>query len=303
MKPLKETTQEFFSQLQDILCENIEELDGKERFREDLWAHPEGGGGKTRVIQNGAVFEKGGVNFSSVSCMLTERLAAKMNAKPQHIFATGISLVLHPLSPMIPTVHMNLRYLELESGEAWFGGGTDLTPWYLFDEDAQHFHETLKECCDRFSPEFYPKFKKWCDEYFFIQHRNEARGIGGIFFDYIRENLQQFFPFVQDVGKAFLNAYIPIVERRRNEPWGSSEKEWQLIRRGRYVEFNLVYDRGTHFGLETQGRTESILMSLPPEVKWLYDHKPEPPRSAGTRRAGLREAKLIEVLQHPKDWV
>lgn len=294
MNPLKETTQEFFRQLQDTLCKRLEEVDGREKFREDRWSHPDGGGGITRVIQHGAVFEKGGVNFSAVKSKLTESLAAKMNIAPQNIFATGVSLVLHPFSPMIPTVHMNLRYLELESGDAWFGGGTDLTPSYLFEDDARHFHQTLKSYCDKYNPEFYPKFKKWCDKYFVIRHRQEARGVGGIFFDYIRENLSQFFPFVQDVGNAFLDAYLPIVERRKNERWGEQEKLWQLIRRGRYVEFNLVYDRGTLFGLETQGRIESILMSLPPEVKWLYAYQPE---------AHSREANLLEVLKHPKEWV
>jgi coproporphyrinogen III oxidase len=293
MKVLKEITQEFFSNLQDSLCQSIGDVDGKEQFREDLWTHPEGGGGKTRVIEHGAVFEKGGVNFSAVSSTMTESLAAKMNVQEQKIFATGISVVLHPLSPMIPTVHLNLRYLELESGDAWFGGGIDLTPWYLFEDDVQQFHQTLKHCCDKYNPAFYPKFKKWCDDYFFLRHREEARGVGGIFFDYVRENLQQFFPFVQDVGKIFLDAYLPIVERRRNEPWGVHEKQWQLIRRGRYVEFNLLYDRGTLFGLETKGRIESILLSLPPEVKWQYT--PQPPRNS-------REAQLIEVLRHPKEW-
>jgi coproporphyrinogen III oxidase len=189
---------------------------------------------------------------------------------------------------------MNLRYLELENGDGWFGGGMDLTPWYLVEEDARHFHRTLKSCCDSYNPAFYPTFKKLCDEYFFIRHRGETRGIGGIFFDYVRENLQQFFPFVQDLGKAFLDAYLPIVERRRTEFWSAKEKQWQLLRRGRYVEFNLLYDRGTLFGLETKGRAESILMSLPPEVHWRYNHTPEP---------NSPEAKIIEVLQHPREWI
>ena len=255
---------------------------------------PRGGGGITCILQNGGVFEKAGVNYSAVSTRLTENIASRLNVSPQEIFATGISLVLHPFSPMLPAVHMNLRYLELADGDAWFGGGADLTPYYLFEDDARHFHSTLKTVCDRFDPGFYPRFKISCDEYFFIKHRGEARGVGGIFFDYERENLEAMFTFVQELGKTFLDAYIPIVERRRGEPWGEKEKHWQLIRRGRYVEFNLIYDRGTLFGLETQGRAESILMSLPPEVHWVHHHIPEP---------GSREAQLLEVLKNPRDWL
>lgn len=291
---LRQRAQTFFEKLQNQICEEIERVDGKTKFAEDRWNHLDEGGGKTRILQNGAVFEKAGVNLSAVSSQLSETLAAKLNTSRQRVFATGISLVIHPSSPMVPTTHMNLRYLELENGNAWFGGGMDLTPYYLFDEDAQHFHRVLKTTCDKHDLNFYPHFKKWCDEYFFIKHRAEARGTGGIFFDYQRENLQTMFEFINDVGNAFLKAYVPIVERRRKEPWGEKEKRWQLVRRGRYVEFNLVYDRGTLFGLETQGRTESILMSLPPEVKWPYNYSPE---------SGSREAKLLDVLQHPKEWV
>src|ERR1041385_7335085 len=274
MKELKQQAQTYFEGLQNTLCKKIEMVDGKEHFTEERWTHTGDGGGTTKVLQHGEVFEKAGINFSAVTSKLTETLAARMNIKPQRIFATGISVVLHPASPMIPTVHLNLRYLELENGDAWFGGGTDLTPWYLFEEDAAHFHKTLKAACDRHNLSFYPKFKKWCDEYFFIRHRGETRGVGGIFFDYQRENPETMFLFVQEIGNCFLDAYVPIVERRKAEVWGKQEKTWQLIRRGRYVEFNLVYDRGTLFGLETQGRTESILMSLPPEVKWIYDYSP-----------------------------
>lgn len=291
---LNHQSQQFFQQLQDDICRQLESADGKEHFIEDIWQHHESGGGKTRVLQHGGVFEKAGVNFSAITSKLTGRLADALAVLPQKIFATGISLVIHPFSPMIPTTHMNLRYLELENGQAWFGGGIDLTPWYLFEEDARFFHQTLKTVCDKHDPEFYPRFKQKCDEYFFIKHRNEARGIGGIFFDYQKENLEQLFSFVQDVGNCFNNLYVTIVERRRNEPWDVREKEWQLVRRGRYVEFNLVYDRGTLFGLETQGRTESILISLPPQVTWLYDVQPE---------EGSREEELIEVLRHPKEWV
>ena len=286
---------ECFGELQERICSNLEEIDGSSRFMHDDWPLQSGaGGGKTRVLENGGVFEKAGVNFSAVTTQLSERLAVRLNVQPQSAFATGISLVLHPESPMVPTVHMNLRYFELENGDAWFGGGADLTPYYLFEDDVRHFHSVLRNSCNSFNPLWYPRFKKLCDEYFFIKHRAEARGVGGIFFDYQRDDLEQFFTLVQNVGNALLEAYVPIVEKRRNEPWGDPEKEWQKIRRGRYVEFNLVYDRGTLFGFETGGRVESILMSLPPEVVWKYEFKPDP---------GSREAKLLEVLRTPKEWV
>jgi coproporphyrinogen III oxidase len=291
---LKQRAEKYFTSLQETICRELETLDGKASFGEDVWNHSEGGGGRTRVIQNGGVFEKGGVNFSAITSQLSEKLASRLSVEQQNIFATGISLVLHPLSPMMPTVHLNLRYLELANGDCWFGGGTDLTPYYLYEDDAQHFHHTLKSACDKHAIEYYPHFKKLCDEYFLLPHRGEARGIGGIFFDYQRNNPEKFFAFIQDVGNCFLPAYLPIVKRRIHEPWGVKEKEWQLIRRGRYVEFNLIYDRGTLFGLETGGRTESILMSLPPEVKWAYDHHPEP---------GSREEHLLSILKQPRSWV
>lgn len=284
----------YFAGLQDRICSKLEEIDRSSRFLKEDWSLDGGaGGGATRVIEHGGIFEKAGVNFSAVTTQLSEMLAVRLKVQPQSAFATGISLVLHPESPMIPTVHMNLRYFELANGDAWFGGGADLTPYYLFNEDAHHFHNVLREMCNLHNPLWYPQFKKWCDEYFFLKHRNEARGVGGIFFDYERENPEQFFAFVQDAGNAFLEAYAPIVEKRRNEPWGEREKGWQKIRRGRYVEFNLVYDRGTLFGLETGGRTESILISLPPEARWTYNYEPE---------AGSREAALLEVLQKPREW-
>lgn len=290
---LSQQATEYFQRLQDAICTSLEKLDGLARFRQDLWTHHDGGGGRTRVLQNGEVFEKAGVNTSAVGGMMSAPLAARLSVNAQRFFATGISLVLHPTSPMIPTVHMNLRYIELENADAWFGGGADLTPYYLFTDDAHHFHTTLKTVCDKHDLSFYPRFKEWCDEYFTIKHRGEARGIGGIFFDYQRERLEEMFALVQDIGNTFLDAYIPIVERRRSEPWGTREKQWQLIRRGRYVEFNLVYDRGTLFGLETQGRTDSILVSLPPEVKWPYKYEPE---------LGSREAELLRVLKEPRNW-
>ncbi len=291
---MQQQAEEYFQHLQGIICEGLERIDGGKQFSEDKWTHPAGGGGITKVLQHGKIFEKAGVNFSAVHTFLSELLAARLKTTPQKVFATGISLVLHPYSPMVPTVHMNLRFLRLDEGEMWFGGGTDLTPWYFFEDDARHFHTTLKTACDKHSAEYYGRFKKWCDEYFFIKHRKETRGIGGIFFDYLRDNPEATFLFVKEIGNAFLAAYLPIIERRKNEPWGTLEKEWQRVRRGRYVEFNLVYDRGTLFGLETDGRVESILMSLPPEVEWKYNYSPV---------AGSREQHLIDVLQQPKSWI
>ncbi len=271
----------------------MERVDSTARFTEDRWLHTEGGGGKTRAMQGGDIFEKAGVNVSAVTSRLTEKLAVRFAVAPQPIFATGISLVLHPLSPMIPTVHMNLRYLELENGDAWFGGGTDLTPYYLIEEDARYFHRTLKNACDKHNPDFYPRFKKACDEYFYLPHRGEARGVGGIFFDYQREKPETFFAFIQEMGHVFLYAYLPIAEQRKNDGWTEAEKRWQVLRRGRYVEFNLLHDRGTLFGLETGGRTESILMSLPPLAGWQYNLEP---------LANSREARLLEVLRQPREW-
>lgn len=292
--PIHTRAEEYFSNLQDTICKSVGSLEGMARFREDRWSHPEGGGGTTRIIEAGNVFEKGGVNFSAVTGRLTPKLAAKMNVPVQGLKAAGISLVLHPVSPMIPTVHMNLRHLELDNGDAWFGGGADLTPSYLFEADATHFHRTLKSACDTHDPRFYPEFKQGCDDYFFLPHRGETRGVGGVFFDYLREDAERIFRFVQEIGNAFLPAYTPIVRTHDGKRWTPEEKEWQLIRRGRYVEFNLLYDRGTLFGLETGGRTESILMSLPPEVKWQYDAHPKP---------DSREAALLNVLQHPRSWI
>jgi len=302
---LRERARDFFAGLQDQICAELERLDGKASFREDLWQREGGGGGRTRVIEDGSVFEKAGVNFSEVHGQLDEAFANRMPiGDGTQFFACGISLVLHPLNPFVPTVHANFRYLERGSS-GWFGGGTDLTPYYPFIEDAVHFHQTLKQACDRFDPSYYPRFKKACDEYFFIKHRDEARGVGGIFFDYLtderidsakqpgRQGIEFIFQFVKEIGLAFLPAYLPIAERRKDEAYTEAERAFQMIRRGRYVEFNLVYDRGTHFGLETRGRTESILMSLPPVVRWVYDYQPEP----GTREAAARD------FFHPRDWL
>jgi coproporphyrinogen III oxidase len=287
----REKTETYFKELQDRITRAVEELDGS-RFREDSWSREGGGGGRTRVLEEGIVFEKAGVNFSSVHGNLPEQFAAKIPlGTGTEFFATGVSLVFHARSPMVPAVHANFRYLE--KGDAqWFGGGMDLTPCYPYAEDATHFHRTIKQACDRHDAELYPRFKKWCDEYFFLKHRNEMRGVGGIFFDYVQGDRDKHFAFVQDVGNAFLDAYLPIVKRRQNEPYGEHERQYQLYRRGRYVEFNLLYDRGTIFGLETRGRTESILMSLPPLVRWVYNFKAEP---------GSREEKALEFY-HPRDW-
>ena len=288
----RERTESFFKGLQDRICKGIEDLDGT-KFREDIWSREGGGGGRTRVMEEGRVFEKAGVNFSSVSGNLPEEFAAKIpRGNGTEFFATGVSLVLHPRSPMVPTVHANFRYLE--KGDAtWFGGGTDLTPYYPYAEDAVHFHQTLKTVCDRHNSEHYPRFKKWCDEYFFLKHRGETRGVGGLFFDYVEGNPEDDFAFVSEVGDAFLSAYVPIVQRRMDESYSERERQFQLFRRGRYVEFNLLYDRGTIFGIETRGRTESILMSLPPLVRWVYDFKPEP---------GSREERNMEFFK-PREWV
>jgi coproporphyrinogen III oxidase len=310
---LAQRAQYFFKGLQDDICQALEAADGSARFREDVWERQGGGGGRTRVIEEGAVFEKAGVNFSEVHGELDPQVAAKLPlGSGTGFYATGLSLVLHPRSPMIPTVHANFRYLD-RGPSGWFGGGTDLTPYYPYLEDVVHFHRTLKTACDQRGPDFYPRFKKWCDEYFFLRHRNETRGVGGIFFDYLtgpegelsgqtpavsggdpgRGGLEAVFEFVQGAARAFLPAYLPIVDRRRSEPYSDRQRQYQLIRRGRYVEFNLVYDRGTVFGLETRGRTESILMSLPPLVRWVYDYQPEP---------GSREAQTLDFFQ-PRDWL
>ncbi|RMA65913.1 oxygen-dependent coproporphyrinogen oxidase [Ulvibacter antarcticus] len=293
----------YIRELQNVITSGLEAVDGNAKFKEDIWKRPEGGGGQSRVIENGEVFEKGGVNISEVHGKLSESMQQYFGVKDADFFACGLSLVLHPTNPFIPTVHANWRYFEMydASGnivDQWFGGGQDLTPYYLFEEDANHFHGVCKKACDAHDPEFYPKYKKRCDSYFYNAHREEGRGIGGLFFDYLKrtEKMQMadWFQFVTEVGDSFLDAYVPIVEKRMNIAFTEDQKNWQEIRRGRYVEFNLVHDKGTLFGLKTNGRIESILMSLPPKVQWVYDHHPE---------VGSEEEKLIEVLKNPKDWV
>ncbi|MFI5163718.1 MAG: oxygen-dependent coproporphyrinogen oxidase [Bacteroidia bacterium] len=280
----KEDIVSCFKNLQETICKGLEQADGKAKFSEDNWERSGGGGGRSRVIQNGNVIEKGGVNFSEVFGDAPDFLSKELNTKDSGLktfFASGVSLVIHPQSPMVPIIHMNVRYLQLGTTE-WFGGGIDLTPIYVDEEDAKYFHQTLKATCNRFHPSFYPEFKKWADEYFFIKHRNETRGIGGIFFDHVGRDekemkipLGQFFEFVQAVGNIFLPIYTHLIRKNKDKSLGEKEKQWQLLRRGRYAEFNLVYDRGTKFGLETSGRTESILMSLPPQANWAYNFIPE----------------------------
>ena len=293
---------EYIQTLQDQITSALEAVDGQAKFQEDLWERPGGGGGRTRVIENGAVFEKGGVNISAVHGALPPAMQDYFKVKEADFFACGLSLVIHPKNPMVPTVHANWRYFELydKAGNVvtqWFGGGQDLTPYYLFEQDAIHFHEVCKTACDKHDPEFYSKYKAKCDDYFWNAHRNEARGVGGLFFDYCKPteefSLEQWYNFVTEVGNSFVEAYVPIVERRKNLEYTSEQRDWQEVRRGRYVEFNLIHDKGTLFGLKTNGRIESILMSLPPHVQWHYNHQPEP---------GSPEAALVEVLQNPKDW-
>ncbi len=299
---MKDKFYSYIQKLQDQITSALEAEDGEASFREDLWERPEGGGGRTRVIENGAVFEKGGVNISAVHGPLPKSMQAYFGVGDVDFFACGLSLVIHPKSPMVPTVHANWRYFEMYDQEGqvvdqWFGGGQDLTPYYLFEEDARHFHQVCREACDAHDPGFYPQYKEKCDQYFWNHHRAEARGVGGLFFDYLRpdesRSAEDWYAFVTEVGNSFLQAYIPIVQSHKKDPYEARHREWQEIRRGRYVEFNLVHDKGTLFGLKTNGRIESILMSLPPTVQWRYDHHPEP---------GSAESRLLEVLQKPKEW-
>lgn len=281
----------YFRQLQDRICAALESVDGG-RFREDSWERPGGGGGRTRVLAQGAVLEKGGVNFSEVFGELSPEFAAQLPGDGLQFSAVGISLVLHPRSPLVPTVHANFRFLT-HGQRAWFGGGADLTPYYPFREDVIHFHKTWKAVCMRHAAVAdYAQMKRACDEYFYLAHRREARGVGGIFFDYA-EASEAFFAFVRDAGDAFLDSYLPIVRRRKDLPYTAEQRWFQEYRRGRYVEFNLIYDRGTVFGLKTGGRIESILMSLPPVVRYEYDYRPPP---------GSREAELTDYWLIPRDW-
>jgi coproporphyrinogen III oxidase len=278
--------------VQDRMVEALERADGAARFGRDAWERPGGGGGLSRVLSGGALLEKAGVSVSRVHGRIPPGLEGRLPGEGPEFQAVGLSVVLHPLSPRVPTAHVNVRLL-VHGSRAWFGGGADLTPYYLVDEDARHFHRTWKALCDRHDPAWYPRFKAACDAYFHLPHRGEHRGVGGIFFEDLGGDPARELAFVAEVGPTFLEAWLPIAERRRGEPWGEREREWQEIRRGRYVEFNLLHDRGTVFGLQTGGRTESVLMSLPPQVRWAYGHAPPP---------GSDEERLLEVLRRPRDW-
>ncbi|MDH6331423.1 coproporphyrinogen III oxidase [Stenotrophomonas sp. 1278] len=294
-----ERVRAYLTDLQDRICAAIESADGRARFQEDLWQRAEGGGGRTRVLRDGAVFEQAGIGFSDVA---GSRLPPSASANRPELAgaswrATGVSLVFHPLNPYVPTTHANVRFFQAQrDGEvvaSWFGGGFDLTPFYPFDEDMQHWHRVARDLCSPFGDERYAAHKRWCDEYFFLRHRNETRGVGGLFFDDLHGDFERDFAYLRAVGDGFLDAYLPIVQQRKDTPYGEREREFQLYRRGRYVEFNLVYDRGTLFGLQSGGRSESILMSLPPRVRWEYGFSPD---------EGSAEARLADYLV-PRDWV
>ncbi len=292
---------DYLLQLQERICSELADIDGEKTFIEDCWQRPGGGGGRSRVMEEGAVFEKAGINFSHVHGpgLPASATAHRPELAGRSFQAVGLSLVIHPRNPYVPTSHANVRFFIAEKPGAepvwWFGGGFDLTPYYGFEEDAVHWHATAERACRPFGADLYPRLKRWCDEYFYLRHRQEPRGIGGLFFDDLNTwDFATCFAFMRSVGDHYLPAYAPIVRRRKDHPWGERERAFQLYRRGRYVEFNLVYDRGTLFGLQTGGRTESILMSLPPLVRWRYDWAPEP---------GTPEAELYEVFLQPRDWL
>jgi len=299
--PIIDAVKAYLLSLQDSICDALAEADAKQVFVEDAWERPSGGGGRTRVISEGGIFEKGGVNFSHVfgESMPASATAHRPELAGRSFQAMGVSLVMHPRNPYIPTSHANVRFFIAEKeGEDpvwWFGGGFDLTPYYGNDEDCRHWHQTAKNACEPFGEDIFPRYKQWCDDYFHIKHRDEPRGVGGLFFDDLNElGFEKSFALMQSIGNAYLDAYLPIVERRKAAPFGEREREFQAYRRGRYVEFNLVYDRGTLFGLQSGGRTESILMSLPPDVKWGYDWHPEP---------GTPEAELYTRYLTPRNWL
>jgi coproporphyrinogen III oxidase len=300
---MKQQFYNYIENLQNLITQAVEKVDGKATFKEDVWKRPEGGGGKSRIIENGDVIEKGGVNISAVYGSLPQSMQAYFKVGEVDFFACGLSLVLHPKNPMAPTVHANWRYFEMYDKKGgvidqWFGGGQDLTPYYLFEEDAKHFHHECKKACDAHHDHFYKDFKNQCDSYFYNAHRDEARGVGGLFFDYLKADdsfsIEDRYNFVTEVGNGFLKAYLPILKKRKDLPYTPKNREWQEIRRGRYVEFNLIHDKGTLFGLKTKGRIESILMSLPPHVQWRYDFEPSPSSD---------EAKLVAVLKKPRNWI
>jgi len=293
---VKEEIAKKFQHLQTRICEQLEHLDGSSCFSIDEWERPEGGGGISRVLENGGLIEKGGVNFSAVWGTTPEKIKANFSYKAEQFYATGVSIVLHPQNPFVPIIHMNIRYFELNDKTWWFGGGIDLTPHYIDKQEASLFHQRLKQVCDQHDNRYYDKFKPWADDYFYIKHRNETRGVGGIFFDKLSgmQQKEQLFDFVFDLGSNFAPIYLELAERKRDRPFERGHRDWQLIRRGRYVEFNLVLDRGTKFGLDSNGRIESILMSMPPLASWQYDHQPAP---------NSREWETMQLLKKNIDWI
>lgn len=296
-KPInKESIAEWFKALQDHICREIEALEASSRFREDEWERPGGGGGRSRILE-GSVIEKGGVNFSAVHGETPEKILKALNLEKSDFFATGVSIVMHPSNPFVPIIHMNVRYFEMSNGTKWFGGGIDLTPHYVSEQEAAYFHANLKSVCDKHDKSYYSRFKKWADDYFYIHHRKETRGVGGIFFDRLSpeddNQLNALFSFVQDVGNSFAPLYTQLVRKNMLKSYKEAHKKWQLIRRSRYAEFNLVYDKGTKFGLETDGRIESILMSMPPMATWVYNHTPE---------AESAEEQTLHLLKKEINW-
>jgi coproporphyrinogen III oxidase len=293
MELTKEDIRLEMENLQDDICKKLEHLDGKGHFREDQWSREGGGGGRSRVIE-GQYIEKGGVNFSAVHGETPKKIIKALELEPADFFATGVSIVLHPYNPFVPIIHMNVRYFEMSNGIYWFGGGIDVTPHYINLEEAQFFHKSLKEVCDRYDPNYYDRFKKWADDYFYLKHRKETRGIGGIFFDRLNEKAEsltksELLNFILDVGNTFIPAYEPLLRNNCNASFSEHNKNWQMIRRGRYVEFNLVWDKGTKFGLDTEGRTESILMSMPPLASWKYNYQPDKHSPEGKTQALLKK--------------
>lgn len=286
--------EEWYRSFQGEFASGIEEVDGTTTFRSDEWERPGGGGGDTRVLSGGTHIEKAAVNFSSVWGETPKGLSERMAAAGNSFHATGVSIIVHPRNPFAPTFHANVRYFETDTGTAWFGGGADMTPYYLFEEDATHFHGVLRESCDRHDVADHRAWKRRCDEYFYLPHRGEHRGVGGLFFDHLTDRLDEVWSFQQDLASHLLTAYVPVLERRIHTPWGEREATWHEVRRGRYVEFNLVWDRGTKFGLETGGRTESILGSMPPRARWEYAHEPD---------EGSPEAELLAFVRgEPREW-
>jgi coproporphyrinogen III oxidase len=293
--PARTEIETAYREIQDGLCNTLEGIDGRSQFGRDSWQRAAGGGGLTRILEGAGHIEKAAVNFSAVEGETPSQLSDRLAMTSRMFYATGVSVIVHPRNPHAPTFHANIRYFETDSGTRWFGGGADLTPYYLYAEDARHFHGVLKDVCDRHDVADYHSWKEACDRYFYLPHRGEARGVGGLFFDHLQERLEQVWAFQTDLGRSLENAYLPILQRRVDTPYGEEQRIWQEVRRGRYAEFNLVWDRGTRFGLETSGRVESILASLPPRARWVYDHQPPD---------GTPEAKLLKLLRgDPRTWV